>query len=176
MEKLQESHAIDLQWHSYELRPRGAPPISPQYRASIESKRPALYERARTDYGLEMNPGPFGIDSRPALVGVKYAESQGRGNVFHAAVLRAYWQEAQAIDDLDVLTAIAASVGLETEAFRAALTDPLFAEAVDDDIAQAAAYGLQGVPALIFGEKYLVPGAVPYETLVQVVEEVKRKG
>ena len=158
------------------MRPRGAPPISPQYRAAIEAKRPALYERARTDYGLEMKPGPFGSDSRPALVGVKYAESQRLGNVFHDAVLRAYWQEVQAIDDLDILTAIAASVGLQSAAFRAALTDPHFSEAVDDDIAQAAAYGLQGVPALIFAEKYLVPGAVPYETLVQVIEEVKSKG
>jgi len=158
------------------LRPRGAPPISAQYRASIESKRPALYERARTDYGLEMNPGPFGIDSRPALVGVKYAESQGIGNAFHDAVLKAYWQEAQAIDNLDVLTGIAVSTGLEADGFRAALADPAFVEAVDDDIAQAAAYGLQGVPALIFAEKYLVPGAVPYETLVQVMEEVKQKG
>lgn len=167
---------MELQWHSYELRPRNAPPISPEYRASIESNRPALYERARTDYGLEMNPGPFGVDTRPALVGTKYAEGQGLGNVFHAAVLRAYWQEAQVIDDLAVLTAIAVSVGLEADAFRAAVADPQFAEAVDDDIAQAAAYGLRGVPALIFAEKYLVPGAVPYETLVQVVEEVKRKG
>jgi len=158
------------------LRPRAAAPISPQYRASIESKRPALYERARSDYGLEMNPGPFGIDSRPALVGVKYAESQGLGNGFHDAVMKAYWMGAQPIDDLDVLTGIATAAGLDTDGFRAALTDPDFVAAVDNDIAQAAAYGLQGVPALIFAEKYLVPGAVPYETLVQVVEEVRQKG
>lgn len=175
MEKLQASHDVEIQWHSYELRPRGAAPISPQYRAKIEAGRPALYDRARRDYGLEMNPGPFGIDSRPALVGVKYAESQGQGNSFHDAVLKAYWMEAQPIDDLDVLTGIAANTGLDAADFRAALTDPAFVEAVDDDIAQAAAYGLQGVPALIFAEKYLVPGAVPYETLVQVVEEVKSK-
>ena len=123
-----------------------------------------------------MNPGPFGIDSRPALVGVKYAESQGVGNGFHDAVLKAYWQQAQAIDDLDVLARIATSTGLDADDFRAALTDPDFVAAVDDDIAQAAAYGLQGVPALIFAEKYLVPGAVPYATLVQVVEEVQQKG
>lgn len=176
MEKLQTSHKVEIQWHSYELRPRGAPPISSDYRAKIEAGRPALYDRARREYGLEMNPGPFGINSRPALVGVKYAESQGMGNSFHDAVLKAYWMEAQAIDDLDVLTGIAVSAGLDADSFRVALTDPAFVEAVDDDIAQAAAYGLQGVPALIFAEKYLVPGAVPYATLVQVVEEVRQKG
>ena len=167
---------MQIQWHSFELRPRSVAPISPQYRASIEAKRPALYARARTEYGLEMNPGPFGVDSRPALVGVKYAESQGVGLAFHAAVLKAYWQEGQSIDDLDVLAGIATDGGLDEDAFRAALDDPAFIEAVDGDIALAAAYGLQGVPALIFDQKYLVPGAVPYETLVQVVEEVQNQG
>ncbi len=123
-----------------------------------------------------MNPGPFGIDSRPALIGVKYAESQGLGNAFHDAAFKAYWQEAAALDDLDVLTAIAGAVGLNPAAFQTALDDAAFSQAVDNDIAQAAAYGLQGVPALIFAEKYLVPGAVPYATLVQVVEEVRQKG
>lgn len=107
---------------------------------------------------------------------MKYAESQGVGNYFHDAVLKAYWMEAQPIDDLDVLTGIAATAGLNPDDFRAGLTEPDFIEAVDNDIAQAAAFGLQGVPALIFAEKYLVPGAVPYETLVQVIEEVRQKG
>lgn len=122
-----------------------------------------------------MNPGPFGINSRPALVGVKYAESQGAGNAFHDAALRAYWQEAAALDDLDVLAEIAASVGLDADSFRAALTDSEFVDAVDRDIAQAQEFGLQGVPALVFAGKYLVPGAVPYDTLVQVVDEVTAK-
>ncbi len=33
-------------------------------------------------------------------------------------------------------------------------------------------YGLQGVPALIFNNKYLVSGVQPYEVLKQVVEKV----
>lgn len=122
-----------------------------------------------------MNPGPFGIDSRPALIGVKYAERQGVGNAFHEAALRAYWQEAAALDDRDVLAGIAAQVGLDEADFRAGLDDPALIAEVDQDIAQAQEFGLQGVPALIFAGKYLVPGAVPYDTLVQVVENVIQK-
>lgn len=166
---------MTIHWHAYELRPAGGPPLPDWYRQRIEANRPALYERARNEYGLEMNPGPFGINSRPALVGVKYAESQGAGNAFHDAALKAYWQEAAALDDLDVLAGIAASVGLDADAFRAALTDSEFVDAVDRDIAQAQEFGLQGVPALVFAGKYLVPGAVPYDTLVQVVDEVTAK-
>ncbi|RME53121.1 MAG: hypothetical protein D6790_18000 [Caldilineae bacterium] len=172
MEKLQESHPVEIVWHAFELRPRNGPPISPAYRAQIEAGRPRVYQIAQEQYGLTMNPGPFGIDSRPALIGVKYAESQGCGAAFHRAVLHAYWQEAAVIDDLDVLTEIAAQVGLEREAFRAALADPTFEEQVDADIALAQAYGLNGVPALVFDNKYLIPGALPYEALRQAVDQI----
>ncbi|MEZ4634513.1 MAG: hypothetical protein R2856_05975 [Caldilineaceae bacterium] len=72
---------------AFELRPKGGPPILPEYRAKIEAGRPQLYATAREQYGVEMNPGPFGLDSRPALIAVKYAEEMGAGNAFHAAAV-----------------------------------------------------------------------------------------
>jgi predicted DsbA family dithiol-disulfide isomerase len=62
---------------------------------------------------------------------------------------------------------------LEREAFVPALDADRYAARVDDDIEQAYAYGLTGVPALIFGQRYLVSGAQPYEVLRQVVEKVE---
>lgn len=163
---------MTVQWHSFELRPRSAPPISAEYRAKIEAGRPRLYAVARENYGLEMNPGPFGFDSRPALVGAKYAESQGVGPAYHAAVMKAYWQEAKAIDDLDVLTDIAAAIGLDRDAFRQALGDPEYDKQVQADVDQAYAYGINGVPGMVFVDKYLVSGAQPYEVLCQAVEQI----
>jgi predicted DsbA family dithiol-disulfide isomerase len=88
-------------------------------------------------------------------------------------VLDAYWLEAQNIEDVDVLTEIARSLGLDGDTFRAALDDPQYTELVDEDINTARMYGLQGVPALILDQKYLIPGAVPYPTLRQAVEQVQ---
>src|SRR5438309_1003388 len=87
-----------MHWRSFELRPTGSPPMSPQRRAQIEASRPMFQKRAREQYGLEINAGPFGINSRPALILEKYAESQGKGDLFHKAVMRAYWQQARSID------------------------------------------------------------------------------
>lgn len=173
MAELERTHAVNLNWHSFELRPKNGPPIPPEYRARIEASRPQLYATAREQYGVEMNPGPFGIDSRPALIGVKYAEAKGKGNAFHDAVLRAYWLEARNIEDRSVLSDVAQGVGLDTMAFEAALDDPHYAAEVDEDIDLARSYGLQGVPALIFEQKYLIPGAVPYNTLRQAVEQIQ---
>jgi predicted DsbA family dithiol-disulfide isomerase len=164
-----------VHWRSYELRPKGGPPLPPDYRARIEAGRPRLYAIAREQYGLEMKPGPFGFDSRPALVGAKYAEQMGVGPAYHAAVLGGYWLEAQVIDDPSVLANIAASIGLGRELFLAALQTPAYNQAVLEDIALAQAYGLNGVPALVFAEKYLVSGAQPYPVLVQVVEQIQQE-
>lgn len=175
MERLEQSHPVRVQWRSYELRPKGASPISPEYRAKIEAGRPRLYAIAKQQYGLEMNPGPFGIDTRPALIGAKYAEQMGVGPAYHAAAMRAYWLEGKALDHLDVLGDIFVAVGLDRDAATAAITEATLAEAVTNDIAQAQAYGLSGVPAMVFANKYLVSGAQPYEVLTQVVEQINQE-
>jgi predicted DsbA family dithiol-disulfide isomerase len=172
LETLKKSHAVMIQWRSYELRPAGGPPISPEYRARILAMRPQMIEMAREKYGLEINCGPFGINSRPSLVGAKFAEAQGKGEAYHTAVFHAYWQMAQNIAELDVLAETAVSIGLDRNEFLTALNDEQFERQVSADIEQAFAYGLHAVPALVFANKYLVSGSQPYETLVQVVERV----
>jgi predicted DsbA family dithiol-disulfide isomerase len=172
LKKLEQSTDIAIRWHSFELRPAGSPPLPPEYRARIEAGRPRLIAMARDQFGVELNQGPFGINSRPALVGAKFAEAHGRGAAYHDAIFLAYWQHARAIDDLRVLAEIAGDVGLDPTAFLAALDAPEFQDAVAADVAQAHAYGLTGVPAHIFNERYLVSGAQPYATLLQVYERV----
>lgn len=172
MEKLEEHYDIDIHWRSFELRPAGSPPLSPEYRRRIEASRPMFNKRAKEQYGLEINSGPFGINSRPALVADKYAESQGKGEDFHEAVMDAYWQQARSIDDIDVLKEIAEQVGLNTENFEAVLKDPMYEAEVSTDIELAREYRLDGVPALVFANRYLVVGAQPYETLKEVVEKI----
>lgn len=173
MEKLKQTYAVEVVWHAYELRPPGSPPIPPEYLARIKAAEPRLIQIAREHYGLEFNRGPMGIQSRSALLGAKYAEAQGKGALYHEAVFRAYWQRVSDIGDVDVLSEIAQSIGLERDAFLAALSHPLYEAQVEDDIEQAYQYGLTGVPALIFGGRYLVSGAQPYEALKQVVEKVE---
>ncbi len=132
-------------------------------------------KRAREQYGLEINAGPFGIDSRPALIADKYAESQGKSEAFHKAVMEAYWQQASSIDNPNVLKEIAENVGLNTENFEAVLADPTYDAEVSADIDLAREYRLDGVPALVFADKYLVMGAQPYDALKQVVEKVQEE-
>ena len=161
-----------VQWRSFELRPKGAPPISAEYRAKIEANRPRVYAIGREQYGLEMNPGRFGFDSRPALIGAKYAEEQGKGPAYHARIMRGYWSEGKDIEEVDVLSEIAAAAGLDATEFRAALENPAYNQAVRNDIFQAHTYGISGVPGMVFNNKYFVSGAQPYDVLARAVEQI----
>lgn len=172
MEQLEEHYDVAITWHSFELHPAGSPPISPQYRERIIAGRPQLLRRAREQYGVEMNPGPLGANSRPALELEKYAETQGKSAAFHVAAMRAYWEQARDIGDQEVLREIAEQVGLNTKDFEQILASEAFDGQVSADVELAHEYGLTGVPALIFADRYLVMGAQPYPMLKQVVERV----
>lgn len=176
MEQLEEHYDVAIEWHSFELHPAGSPPLSPERRSRIIAGRPQLQQRAREQYGLEINPGPLDTDSRPALVLEKYAETQGKGAAFHVAAMRAYWEQARNIGDPAVLQEIAEQVGLNTRDFEQILASETFDGQVSADVDLAHEYGLTGVPALVFADRYLVMGAQPYEVLKQVVERITKEG
>jgi predicted DsbA family dithiol-disulfide isomerase len=179
LELLTHSHPaalppLNVRWRSFELRPAGSPPLPPDYLAKIEAGRPRLAAVARESYGLTLNPGPFGIHSRPALVAEKFALSAGCGERFHGRLMHAYWAQALDISERAVLGGVADACGLDQAALLAALEDPLFDQQVQEDLDAARRYGLNSVPALVFAERYLVSGAQPVDVLRNVVEQIVR--
>lgn len=173
LKQLQTSHDVELVWRAYELQPKGGPPMPAEYRQYIENEaHPRFVAMAQQHYGITVNRGPFGIDSRPAHLGAKYAEAQGAEPAYHEAMFEAYWQQARSIEDRDVLREIAVSVGLDADLFMAALESPELDAAVSADILQAQQLGISGVPALVFENKYLVSGAQPYDVLAEVADRV----
>jgi predicted DsbA family dithiol-disulfide isomerase len=89
-------------------------------------------------------------------------------------VFDAYWMLARTIESADDLAAIANEIGLDEQAFRAALTDADLEQQVDADIEMARAYGLNGVPAIVFENQYLLSGAQPVTTMRQVCDRLVR--
>lgn len=163
-------------WHAYELRPKGSPPIPEWYRERIKASRPRFEAMAEAMYGLKIRSGSFGINSRPAMIGAKYAATQGKAEAYNEAMLKAYWLDGCDISDMAVMREVAEKTGLDPDQFEAALENTEFEAEVDVDIWQARRYGLDGVPAMIFADRYLVVGAQPYDELVRVVEQIEVRG
>ena len=119
---------------------------------------------------------PFGdrhktYNSRRAQELAKWAEQEGRGDVFHDAVFRAYFARGHNIFDMDILTNIAASVGLDPRATRDVIDSGDFKAAVDLDWARAYQSGISAVPTFIIGNRTLV-GAQPYNVLQNILRHI----
>jgi predicted DsbA family dithiol-disulfide isomerase len=179
LDKLAETEDIEIIWKSYELRPQHAPPLPPDqeqaYKERIAAGWPRTQQMAREVFGVEMQSHRWGVKSRPALEGAKFAEEKGLGEPYHEAMFKAHFVEDLDIGDHEVLAGLAETVGLDRVEFLAALNTQKYANEVDLDIAQAQAYSLNGVPAIIIQNKYLISGAQPLEALQDIVRQVKAR-
>lgn len=116
---------------------------------------------------------PFGerthtFNSRRAQELGKWAEQQGQGEAFHDAVYRAYFVEGENIAQPEVLTAIAAGIGLDAKEAGQVLLEKRYAAAVDADWQESRDTGITAVPTLRFNNRPLV-GFAPYEDFQKLI-------
>ena len=137
----------------------------PAYLARIES---APWVQMAEEEGLVMKRGGRLINTRLALSAAEFAREHGRFEEMHRALFRAYWEKTGDISTLEGLKEIAAAVGLEAEAMAAELEAGRYEEVLDANRREATQVGINGIPAHVFGLRYLVMGAHPYEVLKQV--------
>lgn len=177
LDAVARTHEITVSRRAYELRPREAPKMDPEQAAQIRAKimagRATVEQIARDRFGLELkHPNlDFGIDTRLAHIAARAADALGAGDAYHRAVFAAYWREGRHIGERATLIDLAAEVGLDKAAFELELDRPEHRDAVLADEAWAHQQGLNGVPAFIFANRYLVSGAQPPAVLRQAVEK-----
>ena len=94
-----------------------------------------------------------------------------RGTEVMAALFRAHFEQGRVIDDRDELVAVATEAGLDADAVRAALESDAEADHVRDDLAQARALGVTGVPFFVANRAIGVSGAQPVEVFTQLLEK-----
>jgi putative protein-disulfide isomerase len=117
-------------------------------------------------------PYPWSIPGlRACEAAERLAGAEAHWDLFDR-IQRAHLVECRNIADPEVLVACAREVGLEEGAFRRALEGPEVAEAVEADLAEAAARGIHAVPTMVFEDRWLLQGAVPEAALRRVVEDL----
>ena len=101
-----------------------------------------------------------------------FAKEQGLQLQLSERLFRAYFTEGRHVGRVDELIELASEVGIDSDAARDALESGRYADDVQADIAQAGAYGINGVPFFVFEGKYGVSGAQPAEVFSQVLTQV----
>ena len=86
------------------------------------------------------------------------------------ALLEAYFGRGESMADHRVLRAAAVGVGLDSARVDAVLAGDEYADAVQADIREAAAFGATGVPFYVVDRKYGISGAQPTELFSQVLD------
>ena len=102
-----------------------------------------------------------------------YAKSQGRQIDMKERLLKAYFVDGRHVGRIEDLADLAAEIGLDRAEAVAVLTDSRFNADVKADVAQAQAYGIQGVPFFVIDGKYGVSGAQDATAFTNMLEQVQ---
>src|SRR5664280_1518496 len=104
------------------------------------------------------------------------ADPSGRSAwALKTALFRAHCTGGETISDTDTLVRVAAEAGLDAATARDAIESDVRDLEVADDIQEATAYGISGVPYFVFEEKYGISGAQPAEVFESAQTQAARK-
>ena len=102
-----------------------------------------------------------------------YAKAHGKQLAMKERLLSAYFIEGRHVGRIPDLADLAAEIGLDRDDVVRALESGKYLPDVKTDVAQAAAYGINGVPFFVFEGKYGVSGAQETATFANVLEQVQ---
>jgi predicted DsbA family dithiol-disulfide isomerase len=171
LERLRDEEDVELDYRAFELRPDPVPTLPPggEYLTRVWAQ--SVYPMAQR-LGVPIKLPPVQPRSRLAFEGAEFARDAGRLDAYTRAVHEAFFLRGEDIGREEVLANIAACVGLDPEPYRQALGDHRYLQRVLDQEREAAEISVHSVPSVIIGE-YLIPGAVPFETLKRAVNIVR---
>ncbi|MBW4488598.1 MAG: DsbA family oxidoreductase [Trichocoleus desertorum ATA4-8-CV12] len=181
LEQLRQEYGESVQvvWRAFELRPDPIPTLDPQGEYLRTTWERAVYPMAK-ERGVTLHLPPVQPRSRKALEAAEFARDRGCFEAMHHALFRAFFEDGLDLNHLDILLAIATSIGLDREALSTALETGQYTERVINDQALAHKLGISGVPALLIHQasepleaSIRLSGAQPYAAVRTVIEQVR---
>jgi predicted DsbA family dithiol-disulfide isomerase len=164
---------FEIEWMPFELRPYPNPTLRPEDEYLPRVWKQSVYPLAQR-MGIpislpSVSPQPY---SRLAFIGYQFAKTQGNGNAYVDAVLKAFFQKNFDIGSADMLALIAREVGLPEQRFVAALHDRAYADMHDAALNIAREKDIRAVPTLeVNGRRF--EGVPPVHELRRVLQEAQ---
>jgi predicted DsbA family dithiol-disulfide isomerase len=149
-------------------------------REAYFGKARSLQMRSRLDevadeVGLVMKQRDVLINSRKALGAAEFAREHDKYDEMHQALFKAHWELTGKLEDVDDLVRIGTEVGLDPVELRKAIEEGRYEQVLDENRRLAESVGINAIPAHIFGRRYLVMGAQPYEAFTQVLGKLREE-
>lgn len=167
---------VEVTWLPFELHPEAPAEGIPREAYFGRERAARMHSHLQSvaeSVGLKMRTRDVIINSRRALGAAELARERGLFEPMHRALFKAHWEGGGKLEDVDDLVRIGASVGLDAADVRTAIDTNRYASVIDENRAIAGSVGIDAIPAHIFGRRFLVVGAQPYEVLKQVVTRLQ---
>ncbi|TFD64114.1 DsbA family oxidoreductase [Cryobacterium sp. Hh38] len=102
-----------------------------------------------------------------------YAKAHGRQLEMKERLLKAYFIDGRHVGRIEDLADLAAEIGLDRADVVRSLTAHEHLAAVKADVAQAGAYGIQGVPFFVIDGRYGISGAQDPTAFTQALDQAR---
>lgn len=184
----------EIRWHAFELNP-DMPPEGEERTAHIARKYGRTLDQSRAvqdqmrgaaeaagvslDYaGPEPAPAAMMWNTFAAhrlLAWAGETHGSARQTALKLALFKAHFNDRRPIGDRETLLSIAAETGFDRAEAAAALDDDAIARKVRVDERAAWDLNISGVPAMVIGGRFMVPGAQGADTYADVLRKVAAK-
>jgi predicted DsbA family dithiol-disulfide isomerase len=181
--------AAETYWHPFELNPNMVPEgedtaehIARKYGSTPEQSR---INRSRladigNSVGFAFNYGEgmriYNTFNAHKLLTIFGSERGWRAQTaLKMALFTSYFQDRRDVSNFDVLCDIAEAQGMDRAVALAWINDAALTTSVRAEMAHWTDQNITGVPAIIFDQKYMVPGAQSAETFADVINKVLTK-
>ncbi len=172
---------VEVRWHSYELNPdapaEGSAPLLEffsRYKGIPESEAAEMFDHVTEVAATEGLHFRFDIAKRGNTFDahrlLHFAERRDLGEELAEHLFSAYFEHGAVVNDHDTLQRLAEEVGLDAHEVRAVLAGDAHAQDVSSDIAQAAAYGISGVPFFVVDGRFGISGAQGPDGILQTLD------
>ena len=170
---MQREYGVELAWTVFPLHPE-TPEEGIELAELFAGREDMIKEmqvrllRLAEAEGLPLMERTRTYNSRRAQELGKWAEAQGKGDLFRKAVYGVYFVEGRNIAKVDELVRIAEAISLPGDEARAVLTAGSFSAAVDADWQRAGELRITAVPSHLCAGKRLV-GFGSYDDFVRLI-------
>ena len=181
--ELNPTHNFIIEWHPFQLNPT-MPKDGMDRREYLEAKfggqKEAIevysnIDKTATETGLSLNFG--GIKRTPNTIDahrlIHWAGIEGRQNSIIDRLFKAYFQEGRDISEHSVLTRIASAAGMDQDVVRSLLKSDADKEDIKARDTDARKRGIQGVPAFVVANEYVIQGAQTTDIWDNIIKEIQ---
>lgn len=182
LEKFPQKNKVEVVWRSFQLDPtlKTQPEksttdyfvetkgVSKEQAQQMFAGATAMAKEVGLDFNLEKSVLANSLNAHRLI---QLAKTKGLGDEIEEVLFKAHFSEMKNIDDVETLTQIGTSIGIDAPEIEKMFASDDFKYEVKQDEMQAQNIGVRGVPFFVLNNKYGISGAQSPDVFLETLEK-----